>query len=144
MPRSVWPGGVSLPGSVPSWLLVKINPVLAEPRIVLLHCLCFSFFFLYCLNPFLKIPFLCLLLYHFLSLFFIKHKTTHYSTQHTNMTLSSLQYHKTNKSHYILQVTLTTHFRAVRGVKGVALRGQESDVGARGSSSGLGLQLMLR
>jgi len=28
----VWPFWVSLPGCVPSWLLVKINPVLAEPR----------------------------------------------------------------------------------------------------------------
>jgi len=31
-PCSVWPGWVSPPGCVPSWLLVKINPVLAEPR----------------------------------------------------------------------------------------------------------------
>jgi len=32
IPCSVWPGWVSLPGCVPSWLLVKINPVLAQPR----------------------------------------------------------------------------------------------------------------
>jgi len=32
IPCSVWPGGVSPPGCVPSWMLVKINPVLAEPR----------------------------------------------------------------------------------------------------------------
>jgi len=32
IPYSVWPGWVSLPGCVPSWLLVKINLVLAEPR----------------------------------------------------------------------------------------------------------------
>ena len=32
IPCSVWPGGVSPPGCVPSWILVKINPVLAEPR----------------------------------------------------------------------------------------------------------------
>jgi len=32
MPCSVWPGGVSPPSCVPSWLLVKINPVLDEPR----------------------------------------------------------------------------------------------------------------
>jgi len=34
IPCSVWPGWVSPPGCVPSWLLVKINPVLAEPRIL--------------------------------------------------------------------------------------------------------------
>ena len=32
IPCSVWPDWVSLPGCVPSWLLVKINPVLVEPR----------------------------------------------------------------------------------------------------------------
>ena len=32
IPCSVWPGWVSPPGWVLSWLLVKINPVLAEPR----------------------------------------------------------------------------------------------------------------
>jgi len=32
IPGSVWPGGVSPPGCVPSWSLVKINPVLAKPR----------------------------------------------------------------------------------------------------------------
>jgi len=32
MPCSVWPGWVSLPGYVPFWILVKINPVLAERR----------------------------------------------------------------------------------------------------------------
>ena len=32
IPCTVWPGWVSLPGCVPSWMLVKINPVLAEPR----------------------------------------------------------------------------------------------------------------
>jgi len=32
VPCSVWSGWVSLSGYVPSWLLVKINPVLAEPR----------------------------------------------------------------------------------------------------------------
>jgi len=32
IPCSVWPGGVSPPGCVPSCCLVKINPVLAEPR----------------------------------------------------------------------------------------------------------------
>jgi len=32
IPCSVWPGGVSPPGCVPSWIPVKINPVLAEPR----------------------------------------------------------------------------------------------------------------
>jgi len=31
-PSSVWPGGVSPPGCDPSWILAKINPVLAEPR----------------------------------------------------------------------------------------------------------------
>jgi len=31
IPCSVWPGWVSPPGCVPSWLLLKINPVLAEP-----------------------------------------------------------------------------------------------------------------
>ena len=33
IPCSVWPGGVSPPGCVPSWIPVKINPVLAKPRI---------------------------------------------------------------------------------------------------------------
>jgi len=32
IPCSVWPGGVSLPGCAPSWIPVKINPVLAKPR----------------------------------------------------------------------------------------------------------------
>jgi len=32
IPCSVWPGGVSPPGCVPSWILVKINPLLAKPR----------------------------------------------------------------------------------------------------------------
>jgi len=32
IPCSVWPGEVSPPGYVPSWILVKINPVLAKPR----------------------------------------------------------------------------------------------------------------
>jgi len=32
IPCSVWPGGVSPPGCVPSWIPVKINPVLAKPR----------------------------------------------------------------------------------------------------------------
>jgi len=34
IPGSVWPGWgwVSPPGCAPSWILVKINPVLAEPR----------------------------------------------------------------------------------------------------------------
>jgi len=34
IPSSVWPGWgwVSPPGCAPSWILVKINPVLAEPR----------------------------------------------------------------------------------------------------------------
>jgi len=32
IPCSVWPGGVSPPGYVPSWLLVKIYPILAKPR----------------------------------------------------------------------------------------------------------------
>jgi len=32
IPCSVWPGWVSPPGCVPSWLLVKTNRVLAEPR----------------------------------------------------------------------------------------------------------------
>ena len=32
IPCFVWSGCVSPPGCVPSWLLVKINPVLAEPR----------------------------------------------------------------------------------------------------------------
>jgi len=32
IPCSVWPGWVSPPGCVPPWILVKINPVLAEPR----------------------------------------------------------------------------------------------------------------
>ena len=31
-PCSVWPVWVSPPGWVPSWFLVKINPVLAKPR----------------------------------------------------------------------------------------------------------------
>jgi len=35
IPCSVWPGGVSPPGCVPSWIAVKINPVLAKPRTVL-------------------------------------------------------------------------------------------------------------
>jgi len=34
IPCSVWPGGVSPPGCAPSWSLVKINPVLAEPRTI--------------------------------------------------------------------------------------------------------------
>jgi len=34
IPCSVWPGGFSPPGCAPSWSLVKINPVLAEPRTV--------------------------------------------------------------------------------------------------------------
>jgi len=32
IPCSVWPGWVSPPGCAPSWILVKINPLLAEPR----------------------------------------------------------------------------------------------------------------
>jgi len=32
IPSSVWPDWVSPPGYVPSWIPVKINPVLAEPR----------------------------------------------------------------------------------------------------------------
>jgi len=32
IPCSVWPGWVSPPGCVLSWLLVKVNPVLAKPR----------------------------------------------------------------------------------------------------------------
>ena len=32
IPCSVWPDGVSPPGCAPSWIPVKINPVLAEPR----------------------------------------------------------------------------------------------------------------
>jgi len=34
IPGSVWPGWgwASPPGCAPSWILVKINPVLAEPR----------------------------------------------------------------------------------------------------------------
>ena len=34
IPGSVWPGRgwASPPGCAPSWILVKINPVLAEPR----------------------------------------------------------------------------------------------------------------
>ena len=32
IPSSVWPVWVSSPSCVPSWLLVKINPVLAESR----------------------------------------------------------------------------------------------------------------
>jgi len=32
IPGSVWPGVVSPPGCVPSWIPVKINPVLAKPR----------------------------------------------------------------------------------------------------------------
>jgi len=34
IPCSVWPGGISPPSCVPSWLLVKINPVLAKPRTI--------------------------------------------------------------------------------------------------------------
>jgi len=37
IPCSVWPGGVSLPDYVPSWIPVKINPVLAEPRTGIYH-----------------------------------------------------------------------------------------------------------
>jgi len=37
IPCSVWPGGVSLPGCAPSWIPVKINPVLAEPRTITLN-----------------------------------------------------------------------------------------------------------
>jgi len=36
---SVWPGRVSPPGCVSSWLLVKSNPVRAEPRTVVPHIL---------------------------------------------------------------------------------------------------------
>ena len=36
IPCSVWPGGVSPPVCVPSWIPVKIYPVLAEPRT---HCM---------------------------------------------------------------------------------------------------------
>jgi len=32
IPCSVWPGVVSPPGCAPSWIPVKTNPVLAEPR----------------------------------------------------------------------------------------------------------------
>ena len=32
IPCSVWPGRVSLPGYIPSWIPVKINSVLAKPR----------------------------------------------------------------------------------------------------------------
>jgi len=33
---SVWPGWVSPPDCVPPWLLVKINPVLAEARTIVM------------------------------------------------------------------------------------------------------------
>ena len=56
IPSSVWPGWgwVSPPGCAPSWILVKINPVLAEPRtqayfyalitylLIILFCLLFQ------------------------------------------------------------------------------------------------------
>ena len=32
IPCSLWPGGVSQPSCAPSWIPVKINPVLDEPR----------------------------------------------------------------------------------------------------------------
>jgi len=34
IPCSVWSGWVSLPGCAPSWIPVKINPVLAKPRTI--------------------------------------------------------------------------------------------------------------
>jgi len=43
VPCSVWPGWVSPPGCVRSWHLVKISPVLADPRTICcgLSALCF-------------------------------------------------------------------------------------------------------
>jgi len=42
IPCSDWPGRVSPPGCVPSWLWVKINPVVAEPRTDTTNGDCFS------------------------------------------------------------------------------------------------------
>ena len=41
IPGFVWPGWgwVSPPGCAPSWILVKINPVLAKPRTILFFCI---------------------------------------------------------------------------------------------------------
>jgi len=36
IPCSVWPGGISPPGCAPSWISVKINPVMAKPRTIYL------------------------------------------------------------------------------------------------------------
>jgi len=41
-PCSVWPGGVSPPSCAPSWIPVKINPVLAKPRTIAYSVLFFS------------------------------------------------------------------------------------------------------
>ena len=70
IPCSAWPVWVSLPGCVPSWLLVKINPALAEPRthwyvellksyrvgelcVQKFECLMCNFLYIYCVEFFI-------------------------------------------------------------------------------------------